>query len=243
MCFSDELLIALANWQKGWKENQEEREVLANNLLHAVQSLDKKFKSVAVPCYRKRFLHRGELEAIFLNDNKDEGLVSWTIHQEFAERFKGLLKPDAVSGAIFEHTPSENEIVVNICELWKDADFIKAANNFKKNYPTEAQSLFHFKDTQGEVILTSPLRASEIIAFTGASSPFDDLCEQLSIPEGLRDELFKKLVQSELFPGDLRYTSREGAQRVVNNSIQKLYAKLQACKEKDLINNINIHTL
>ncbi|UIP95249.1 hypothetical protein [Acinetobacter johnsonii] len=231
MGFSDELMIALANWQKGWEEKQEKRQVLASDLLNVVQNLDERFKRVSSPCYRKRFLHRGELEAIFLKDNKDEGVVSWTIHQEFAERFKGLLKPDAVSGAIFEHTPSENEIVVNICELWKDADFIEAANNFKKKYPIEAQPLFHFKDTQGEVILMSPLKASEIIAFTGASSPFDDLCEQLSIPEGSRDELFKKLVQTGLYPGELKYTSKEGAQRVVENSIQKLYAKFQEYKK------------
>ena len=119
MGFSDELMIALAEWQNGWNENQDKRQELASNLLKAVQNLDERFKRVSNPCYRKRFLHRGELEDIFLNDNKDEGVVSWTIHQEFAERFKGLLKDNAVSGAIFEHIPSENEIVVNIDELLK----------------------------------------------------------------------------------------------------------------------------
>lgn len=232
MYFSDELMIALANWQKGWRENQEERELLANNLVKAVQNLDERFKRVSSLCYRKRFLHHGELEDIFVKDTKDEGVVSWTIDQEYAERFKGLQKPDAVSGAIFEHTPSENEIVVNICELWKDAKFIHAANQFKEKFPNQSQPLFHFKDTQGEVVLTSPLKASEIIAFTGVSSPFDDLCEQIGIPEEERDDLFRELVQSGLRPGELRYTSREGAQRIVDNTIQKLYEKVQEYKTK-----------
>ena len=223
-------MIALANWQKGWRENQEERERLASELLNAVQNIDKKFKSVSNACYRKRFLHHGELVDIVLKDEKNEGVVSWTIDQEFAERFKGLQKSDAVSGAIFEHTPNEDEVVVNICELWKDTEFIEDANKFKEKHPDDAKPLFHFKDTQGEVVLTSPLKASEIIALTGASSPFDDLCDQAGIPETQRDELFTKLVQSGQTPGELKYTSRESAQRIIDNTIRRIYEKVQAYK-------------
>lgn len=230
MSFSDELMIALANWQKGWRENQEERERLSSELLNAVQNIDKKFKSVSNACYRKRFLHHGELVDIVLKDEKNEGVVSWTIDQEFAERFKGLQKSDAVSGAIFEHTPNEDEVVVNICELWKDAEFIEDANKFKEKHPDDAKPLFHFKDTQGEVVLTSPLKASEIIALTGASSPFDDLCDQAGIPETQRDELFTKLVQSGQTPGELKYTSRESAQRIIDNTIRRIYEKVHAYK-------------
>lgn len=71
----------------------------------------------------------------------------------------------------------DDEIIVNICEQWKEADFFTAANQFKERYPTEAVLLFNFKNTQGKVVLTSPLKASEIIALTGASNPFDDLCD------------------------------------------------------------------
>lgn len=234
MSFCDELMIALANWQKGWRENQDERERLSSELLDAVKKLDPKFKRISNVCYRKRFLHHGELVDIVLKDEKHEGVVSWTIDQEFAERFKGLQKPDAVSGAIFEHTPSPEEVVVNICELWKDDDFIKAANKFKEEHPNEAKPLFHFRDTQGEVVLTSPLRASEIIALTGASSPFDDLCDQAGIPESQRDDLFTKLVQSGKTPSELKYTSRESAQRIIDNTIRKIYESVQTYKAQHL---------
>lgn len=66
-----------------------------------------------------------------------------------------------------------------------------------------------FKDTQGEVALTSPLKASEITALTGASSPFGELCEQADIPKSQRDDIFKNLVQSGDFPGELRYTRKK----------------------------------
>jgi hypothetical protein len=230
MRFSEELMIALANWQKGWRENQEERAQLSSELLSAAEGLDEKFKRVATPCYRKRFLHQGELVDIVLKDEKSEGVVSWTINQEFAERFKGMQKTDAVSGAIFEHAPSKGEVVVNICELWKDCEFIHAASEFRENHPDKAIPLFHFKDSQGEVVLTSPLKASEIIALTGASSPFDDLCDRERIPENQRDDLFTMLVQSGQTPGELKYTSREGAQRIIDNTIRRIYEKVQAYK-------------
>lgn len=230
MKFSDELLKALADWQRGWQENQAQREYLADALLNATKYLDEKFKHVNKPCYRKRFLHHGELVDIVLNNEKYEGLVSWTMNKEFAELFKGLYKPDAVSGAIFEHTPGEGEVVVNICELWKDNKFIQAAHDFKQRFPDDAKPLFHFKDLQGEVVLTSPLRALEIIALTGASSPFDDLCHQVGIPDSQRDDLFMQLVQSGQIPGELRYTSKESAQRVIENTIRRMYEKVQEYK-------------
>lgn len=228
MEFSDELMVALAKWQKGWRENQEERERLSTELVSAVKALDVKFKRVSNPCYRKRFLHHGELVDIVLKDEKREGVVSWTTNKEFAERFKGLQKTDAVSGAIFEHTPSEEEVIVNICELWRDPDFVNAAEKFRVKHPDMSKPLFHFKDSQGEVILTSPLKASEIIALTGASSPFDDLCDREGIPEERRDDIFKYLVDNGQTPGQLKYTSKESAQRIINNTIRKIHGKFKA---------------
>jgi hypothetical protein len=230
MSFSDELLMALADWQKGWREKQSERERLSVQLQKVVESLDAKFKRVNTTCYRKRFLHEGELVDIVLRDEKAEGVVSWTINREFAERFKGLQKLDAVSGAIFEHTPTEDEVVINICELWKDQAFVTAANQFGERHPETAKPLLHFRDSQGEVVLTSPLKATEIIALTGASSPFDDLCDTAGIPEEQRDDLFKRLVDDGHAPGELQYTSRESAQRIIENTIRRVYERVQAYK-------------
>ena len=230
MKFSEDLLRAIANWQKGWREDQSKRIELSEKLLESAKDLDSAFKKVPSICYRKRFLHEGELVDIILKDEKREGVVSWTIDKEFAERFKDLQKEGAVSGAIFEHQPTDEEVVINICALWQNQEFIEAENKFKENYPEESKPLFHFKDSQGEVVLTSPLKASEIIALTGASSPFDDLCDQAGIPESQRDDLFRKLVQDGQTPGELRYTSRESAQRISDNTVRKLYEKVQAYK-------------
>ncbi len=149
MEFSDEFFESLGNWQRGWRENQDKRELLAKEIIKHSESLPKKFKIVQQPCYRKRFLHKGELVDIVLNDKKYEGIVSWTTDYAFAERFKDLVKPDAVSGAIFEHTPEENEVILNIAVLWESSEFVETVNKYKESNPSNAEPLFHFQGGQG----------------------------------------------------------------------------------------------
>ena len=229
--FSDNFLKILGAWQKGWKENQTVRLELAEKLKLAVAALPNQFKQVEQPCYRKRFIHQGELFKIIMVDEKSEGLASWTICQKYAENFKGLRRPDAVSAAIFEHTPTENEVILNICELWKSDLFIEAANRYKASAGENSDAIFHFKASQGEVILSAPLKGSEIIALTGASSPFDELCDKAFIPEAERDAYFKQLIDIEKYPETLKYTSREGTQRIIQNTISLMEQKIEEAKK------------
>lgn len=224
--FSDDFLKALGAWQKGWKEDQSVRLKLADQLKNAVHHLPDSYKQVTQPCYRKRFLHHGELLEIIMVDEKDEGLTSWTICQKYAENFKGLQKPSAISAAIFEHTPTANEVILNIYGLWQSELFIQAAERYKNANGENADAIFNFKASQGEVILSSPLKGSEIIALTGASSPFDELCDMAMIPEAERNEYFKKLIDLGQYPETLKYTSREGTQTVIQHTIKLMEQKL-----------------
>lgn len=226
LIFSDNFLKILGAWQNGWKEDQSLRLQLAVQLKEAVLDLPDRFKTVSQPCYRKRFLHHGELFEIIMIDEKNEGLTSWTVHQKYAENFKGLQKAGAISAAIFEHTPTENEVILNICELWKSESFIKAAEKYKVANGENADAIFHFKASQGEVILNAPLKGGEIVALTGASSPFDELCDIALIPEPVRDEYFKKLIDSGQYPATLQYTSKEGTQRIIQNTIKLMEQKI-----------------
>lgn len=228
--FSEDFLKNLGAWQKGWKEDQFVRLQLADQLKTAIHHLPDSFKQVNQPCYRKRFLHHGELLDIIMADEKDEGLTSWTICQKYAENFKGLQKPSAVSAAIFEHTPTASEVILNICELWKSESFIQAAEKYRNANGENADAIFHFKASQGEVILSAPLKGSEIVALTGASSPFDELCDKLSIPKSERDEYFKKLIDLGLYPETLKYTSKEGTIRVIKNTIRLMEHKIKNAK-------------
>jgi hypothetical protein len=230
MDFSDDLLTAIGAWQNGWRENQSLRVQLANNLRAVAGALPERFRTVEDTCYRKRFLHKGELADLILNDERNEGMVSWTTKLEFAERFKGLTKPGAVSGAIFRHKAIATEVVVNIAALWTCPEFVAAAESYRQRDGASSIALFNFADSQGEVVLETPLRASEIVALTGASSPFDDLCDQAGIAEAERDHLFRDLVAQGGCPGEFRYISEDAAQRAIAATIRKMHMRLSELK-------------
>ena len=226
--FTDELFCTLGAWQNGWQEDQSRRNTIATKLEAVVANLPKRYRVVSTTCYRKRFLHTGELVDIILKDEKPEGLTSWTTDLAYAERFKGLIKADAVNGAIFEHLPTEAEVVVNIGALWASPEFVKAAEAFRDRNGRHSEALFNFRDRQGEVVLDVPLRGSEILSFTGVSSPFDALCDLAGIPEQGRDTLFRKMLAEGAKIGEPRYTPPGGAQRALKRIIESFKARFPA---------------
>lgn len=232
MKFDDELLYAIGAWQFGWREDQRKRIELADRLLKAASGIPNEFRSVDGKCFRKRFLHKGELVDIVMRDEKTEGLTSWTTDKAFAERFKGKHREDAVSAAIFEHSPTSEEIILNLPSLWKCPDFIIAAERLKNKGSDEIKALFHFRATQNEIVLDTPLRGSEIIALSGVSSPFDDLCDQAGIAESERDRLFKHLIDTGAYIGEPTYTSRSGAQNAISNTINNMWSRINEIKKE-----------
>ena len=233
LLFPDSLLNAIGAWQKGWNEDQSRKGSLGDRLRHESEMLPLEFRSVSEICYRKRFLHQGELCDIVLADSKPEGIASWTTDRRFAEMFKGKFRVDAVSAAIFEHRPSPDEIVVNLSALWKTPTFVEAATAFSSRGGENGRALVNFKDRQGEVILEAPLRGSEIVALTGASSPFDELCDRLKIDEGERDKLFRNLIEKGVDIEQPTYLGQESAQRVISNTISRMWQRINDLRKAD----------
>lgn len=195
--------------------------------------IDEKYKVVNVPCYRKRFIHRGELVDIILKDNKTEGATSWTTDVRYAEFFKGLFRESAVTAAIFEHTPINGEVILNVNELWICENFIKEVEAFKMSNPDKCDAIFHFKDSQKEVILEVPLRGSEICILSGKSSPFDDICDSVNITEADRPKLFKQLIDGGAFIEEVTYVNDVAARNAVRNTVRKFYDMLENLKKQN----------
>ena len=70
--------------------------------------------------------------------------------------------------------------------------------------------------------LIASLKGCEIVALTGASSPFDELCDKACISEAERGVYFKKLIDLGQYPEALKYTSREGTQLVIQVVLSRL---------------------
>lgn len=226
--FTDELLRAISAWQNGWHEDQMRKALLAESLREHTAGLAVQFRRVTGSCFRKRFVQKGELVDLLLKDSLDEGIASWTTDRRFAERFKGLARDGAVSAAIYCHNPLPEEVIVNVGELWQRREFVTDAEAFRERHPDDAKALFHFRERQSEVVLTAVLKGSEIVALSGASSPFEELCDAEGIAEGERDALFRKLVDDGVYPGELRYI--DSAQDVIARTILRFRDKVEALK-------------
>jgi hypothetical protein len=190
--FTDDFLKALSNWQRGWSEKQDQRRIIANELVKQCENLPQNFKTVESFCYRKRFINKGEIIPILINNGFFEGVASWTENSDYAKGFKEIYRPDAKFVMLFKHKPKPEEIVVNIVSLWKNNEFKQAVEKLKEKDEESVKALIHFKDSQSEVILRSTLIGTEIEDIVGISSSFDDLCDRANIPEEEREELLRK---------------------------------------------------
>lgn len=228
MTFNSSFFKTLNSWQNGWRENQDKKYELATSLEQECKKLPNTYNKVNQLCYRKRFLHKGEMVDILMNNSKDEGITSWTTDIRFAERFKDLYKEGAITAAIFEHLPQEDEIILNISKLWNDLSFQSDLAEFEKIEPDNCKAILNFKNLQSEVILKTPLRGSEIIALTGFASPFDNLCEKANIPLDKRDELFYKMIDEGTYPLGVSYIKDDSAKRAVQGTIKKFLEKIQS---------------
>jgi len=230
--FTYDFLTALDNWQKGWRENQDRRREIADDLVVQCKSLPGKFKHVNVPCYRKRFLTGSEAVSIILKEGLVEGVTSWTTKSEYAKKFKDLLRVNTSFTMLFKHTPKKDEVILNINALWENEDFKKAAYKFKEEYPDKAQALFHFKATQYEVILKSILTHKEIEDIVGISSSFSDICDMANIPEEEREEFSKRYTADKVaIPIEMHFFAGTNAAK---RSVKRTMAEM-----KTIIDNAN----
>lgn len=217
---TDDFLEALGAWQNGWGTDQTLRKPLAEALALAAANLPAPFKTAAgQTCYRKRFIHQGELGLIFVDDARDEGLGSWSFDLQFAREFRGLKSedPGAITAAIFKCVPEDSEVVVNVPALWRDAEFASAAKAYRDRGGAHADALFNSLGSrdQNEIILNAPLRGSDVFALVGTAKTFDEYCDMIGFPDDeRRDALFKLATAKGMTFGDLRYINDGQAARV-----------------------------
>ncbi len=224
--FTNNLLGAIGAWQRDWRKDLSKRAELGAALEREVEGLSPHFRRINAPCFRKRFLFKGDLIP-FLLGGISEGVTSWTVDFKFAQEFHGLVREDAVTAAIFSHHPNPEEVIINIPALWRDAEFKQAAERYRNEGGVHADALFNFADKQGEVVLTTPIRPADIVGLSGKSSPFDDLCQQAGIVDEVeKDRAWTDLIKTGRFPENYEYVLQERALGVISRSLDQFEAIL-----------------
>lgn len=237
--FTDEFLIALSNWQNGWRENQEKRRMIADELVKQCEGLSFEFKEVTARCYRKRFINEGEVIPIILDNDFFEGIASWSEEKDHLKGFKGIVRPSSKFVMLFNHKPISDEVVVNIVRLWKNKQFQEAAADLNRRNPGAVKALFYFKDTQSEVVLRSTLRGTEIEDIVGVSNSFEEICDMGGIPEERREELSIKYAKDpEGLPIEVpTFAGSKATKEAIRKTIKKMKDTLQFARENNVLVN------
>jgi hypothetical protein len=230
--YSDAFLEALGAWQRGWREDPIRRGALSERLQAQVATLPQAVRQVSHECYRKRFLYRGELGSIMLADGGlDEGFASWTQDPKFAHRFHGFHRPEAITAAIFAHTPTNYEILLNTVVLWEDAEFRRALEQFVSRNGPNSDALMKFRANQGEVILHVPLRWNEIVGLSGIGDAFDDIADAQGIIEAARAPILRDLMEVGIYPGEPRWIWGNRAHLLLNGTRNRVVDMINAALE------------
>jgi hypothetical protein len=88
-------------------------------------------------------------------------------------------------------------------------------------------ALLNFGPYQSEVILRSTLDVSEIKAFCGAVPALETLCRTAGLSgEEQEEEIWKRMVQMNLFAGDPYWIEDDAAQRTVDGVVKRFQERL-----------------
>jgi len=230
-------MSALGLWQRGWREDKDERLALTAALQAAVANLpDLPPEARQIPewCYRKRFLvpnnpqNGGDFWPFFWDGEIIEGIVSWSTDYDYC---KVIFKPDPRPGTVacvFRHRPAQAEVILNIAALWSRADFVEAADAFIARGGPAAMGLNHFRDTQSEIILNAPLTMDEVFAFCGQVPSLEQLCDaaKINTPDD-EDELWRRLVAANYLPTMPYWLEQGAAQRAIDRAIAAVEERLR----------------
>jgi hypothetical protein len=163
--FSLSLLQAISDWQNGGAAYVARRR--GDALERECVNLPIKFKSVPSVCFRRMVLRKGSIWSLLGEQALSEKISSWTFDLAVANTFKEGVPPpgQGLQGIIFERLPRQDEIIVNLWALFRDADFKKGMGKYS--------------DTQCEIVLKVETLAQEhIYSLGGHSSSADEILEQ-----------------------------------------------------------------
>ena len=234
MSYDDEFLMALGAWQNGWREDADRRRAITEDLLRAIAALRQPLPRRSPPpvCYRKRFLlpnnpqNDEEMRQLVLTGGIRDGPAAWTTDPEFGRAFKDLLRPGHIT-ALFEHRPSDAEVLVDIPHLWTDPAFADAVTAFAAAGGLHANALQHFNVRQSELILDAPMSATGIIGFTGQIGTYDELFEMAGAhSEAEQDDLIDRIIAANSYPGQARWLGRDGSQRVLTRTRERFERRI-----------------
>jgi hypothetical protein len=218
-----ELLQAINDWQAiGIGAN---KAPIAERILEYSRDLPEKFKSLTTKCYRQVALTGMNSVLLGANMQLPESYSSWTFDKSIAQSFNGGVPPIGYQGVIFEIDKNVRDfsIVLNLFELFKDAEFLTACQAFKSQIASYKSGIGYFMNSESEVILKiERITTAQIWAYGGYSAPREKLAEMYfkHLPNAIELKYFDKLIKQENIIIGGNWVKGAAKDRIVNLHIE-----------------------
>lgn len=220
------LLRAVSDWQRGGDAKQNLRRGVA--LKEACQNLPSQFRESVLVCHRQIALGKGGVWDLLGENRLFEKVSSWTTDLEIAKGFKGGVPPEGqgYQGVIFSIKPPAGNVIVNLRELYRDADFRGAMERNKFAIAGYATGAGCYGDSQSEVVLeVDKLEQGDIYSMGGHSSPFEELVDEVAkiyygtaiVTQEQREKFLLKVEPARGVAGP-RWLNPEATQRVLRRT-------------------------
>ncbi len=179
--FSLPLLQAISDWQRDGnaKQNKKRGQILKEVCV----SLPEKYRTCSLCCFRQIALPKGGVWSLIGENCLPEKISSWTPDLGVAMTFKGGVPPkdQGYQGVIFCLLPPPGSVIVNLCELYQDSDFIAALKKNQQHIANYHNGVGRHGNDQCEVVLEiASMAQDDIYSLGGHSSSFDDLIDRVA---------------------------------------------------------------
>jgi len=226
------ILKAINEWQRGGSPKQKDRR--GQSLKETCNSLPDRFRTCEQICYRQEAHEKDRIWQLLANEALPESISSWTVSLSMAKGFKGGVPPAGLQGVIFAITPSTDQVVLNLVEIYADPEFQKACETHRTAIPGFASGIGKYGGSQSEIVLNvERLVTDQVFSYGGFSSSIEDLAA-LAIGHRPSDEelaLFTATAENAAVRPGAWWLSTEGTRCVLGRMAPRLTA-LRAEKSK-----------
>jgi hypothetical protein len=174
--FTDTLIQAINDWQRGGDAKQKARRGLA--LKEACQSLDPRFRRTTLVCFRQISVSPSAVWQLHDKLGLSETISAWTLTTDVAKAFKGGVPPAGNPGLILDIVPPEGSVIVNLDALYREPAFVAACEAARNRISAYGSGIAAYGNSQNEVVLElESVPMSSVYALGGHSSSREMIAE------------------------------------------------------------------
>jgi hypothetical protein len=172
--FSDHIIQAISDWQRGGNPAQKERRGVA--LKNACTELPDKFRRTMLVCFRQLALCKSAVWHLHDALCLAETISSWTLVTDVAKAFKGGVPPEGLQGVILDIVPPAHSVIVNLDALYRDEAFRAACDAARSRIDGFGLGIATYGNAQNEIVLElQSVPMSSVYALGGHSGSREEI--------------------------------------------------------------------